>query len=1073
MDYIDPNILPFITWRVHQQLPQGILWQHHAMTVENRDAALGVLRPDVPNRQVVYNHAAHSPLKLKSSTGSSPSPPPPRPTPPSTVASSAPAVEDDRIPAHSPTGAMAKQADTAARRRMAAEWVSSLTGDSLPTDTDGSFRRHLRDGVLLCRLLNAVKPGTITRIVEECCVDSNTGEVIQTMENVTNFLKSANAVGIPSEYIFSVSDLEETEGGGERPRVVDCLLCLKRMHEGQKLNGQYSTPSRSPFGAGPPYRRATASGFPASGLRATPGSEYGTPGEGFEPGVTPPFKMAAGKGVAAAVGVTRLMQQCTAMLRERMWTDGAGRPAPPVMQTPTPPRGAGATPESALEAMGPVLESVLGSLTQEYEKRLLAKDHEMKTVQEQLAAEQARREAAEADARAAVAEAEARVAAEAAAGADAAQSAEAAAMLAEAEAGLAAARKETERMRGELAALRDASGSRQRELELDLMATREKLAGLADIEEAYKAVCAENRDLYNQVQDLKGAIRVYCRVRPRGKTGDASEACLDLTDTEIAAYSEKGLRKMFQFDKVFGEISSQDDVYIETAPLVRSVLDGYNVCIFAYGQTGSGKTHTMSGTNVEQMSGRGINYRALDDLFELAAHRSGEWEYSINVQMLEIYNEVLRDLLVDPAVAHRKDNRLDIRMTERSGNNVPDAVQVAVTCTEDVLEVMERGASNRAVGETKMNQRSSRSHQVLTVMIDGRNTVTGAHSHACLNLIDLAGSERVQRSEATGDRLKEAQHINKSLSALGDVMNALALQSNHVPYRNSKLTQLLQDSLGGQAKTMMFMHISPESSSYGETVSTLGFGQRVSQVTLGAATKNQEGAELFAAREAIARLEAGTQGAGAAVERLRAEVAQKQAAAAHEAAAKEAAAAELRAAQKRISELQAEVDAAKASAAAARESTPSPGPAEASSGRVSSRVAAPTPSTSAGKLAGPRALRTTSASGGKEAPTASRIGRPQTARTAERGPPHPRGSLTQRGERPASAKLGQSAVRTPSDSSNGTASRVPRLGKGVSAIPASTSKTASSTRPMGTFSATYAGGSLSRRSSMGGGGRWV
>lgn len=129
---------------------------------------------------------------------------------------------------------------------------------------------------------------------------------------------------------------------------------------------------------------------------------------------------------------------------------------------------------------------------------------------------------------------------------------------------------------------------------------------------------------------------------------------------------------------------------------------------------------------------------------------------------------------------------------------------------------------------------------------------------------------------------------------------------------------------------MMFMHISPESSSYGETVSTLGFGQRVSQVTLGAATKNQEGAELFAAREAIARLEAGTQGAGAAVERLRAEVAQKQAAAAHEAAAKEAAAAELRAAQKRISELQAEVDAAKASAAAARESTPSPGPAEVS-----------------------------------------------------------------------------------------------------------------------------------------------
>lgn len=153
-----------------------------------------------------------------------------------------------------------------------------------------------------------------------------------------------------------------------------------------------------------------------------------------------------------------------------------------------------------------------------------------------------------------------------------------------------------------------------------------------------------------------------------------------------------------------------------------------------------------------------------------------------------------------------------------------------MSSTEDVLRIMSIGAKNRHVGETKMNHRSSRSHQVLTVMVDGQNCVTGVHTHACLNLIDLAGSERVQRSEATGDRLKEAQHINKSLSALGDVMSSLANGNSHVPYRNSKLTQLLQDSLGGQAKTMMFMHISPEISSYGETISTLGFGTRVSQV---------------------------------------------------------------------------------------------------------------------------------------------------------------------------------------------------------------------------------------------------
>jgi len=1021
----------------------------YTMTVENKDVPRGVLRHEVTSNQTPH---ANSPVKLKTPPASSSAPfsAGPVPSPPT-----APLLEDDRIPALSPTGAVAKQADTAARRRAAAEWVAGLTGDRLPVDTDLSFRRHLRDGVLLCKLINAVKPGTVTRIVEECCVDSNTGEVIQTMENVTNFLKCAHALGIPSEYIFSVSDLEE--GMGERPRVVDCLLCLKRMHEGQKLTGHYSTPSRSPFGS-TPYARRNTTGY---SRHMTPGSEYGTPGEGYD-GTTPPLKMAAGKGVAAAVGVTRLMQQCTAMLRERMWTDGSqmGRQH---IQTPTPPRGASTPgPESALEAMGPVLESVLGSLTQEYEKRLLAKDHEMKMVQEQLASEQARREATEAELAAAREAAEGAAATSAAASADAMASAEAEAALRAVEEELAAARAESERMRSELSVMTDTAGSRQRALELDLAATREKLESLADIEQAYKKVCDQNRELYNTVQDLKGAIRVYCRVRPRGKTGDESEACLDLTDTEIAAYNEKGLRKMYQFDRVFAEDSTQGSVYVETAPLVRSVLDGYNVCIFAYGQTGSGKTHTMSGTNVEQLAGRGINYRALDDLFGLAADRSAEWAYSINVQMLEIYNEVLRDLLVDPAVAHSKDNRLDIRMTERSGNNVPDAVQVAVVCTEDVLDVMERGARNRAVGETKMNQRSSRSHQVLTVMIDGRNQVTGAHSHACLNLIDLAGSERVQRSEATGDRLREAQHINKSLSALGDVMNALALQSNHVPYRNSKLTQLLQDSLGGQAKTMMFMHISPEVSSYGETVSTLGFGQRVSQVTLGQAKKNQEGAELFAAREAIARLEAGTQGADAQVERLRSEVARERAAAAAAATAAESAQQELRAANRQIAQLQ--------------EATAQHVDTEVPSSRPHPRIAA-TPSTSTRSVSS-HASRVHRA---KEAPnTASKIGRPQSARTANGHPPgsaqssHARGSLTQRSERPSSAAAVKPAG-TPSPNS-ATSSRVPRFAKSsATSIPSSASKVSS--RPTGSLHSTFGGapGTFSRgpRLSMGSSGRWV
>ncbi|GFH17655.1 kinesin-4 [Haematococcus lacustris] len=159
--------------------------------------------------------------------------------------------------------------------------------------------------------------------------------------------------------------------------------------------------------------------------------------------------------------------------------------------------------------------------------------------------------------------------------------------------------------------------------------------------------------------------------------------------------------------------------------------------------------------------------------------------------------------------------------------------QEGVTCSEDVLWLMEKGARNRKSAETRMNERSSRSHQVLTVIVDGDNLVTGAQTHGCLHLVDLAGSERTNKSEATGDRLVEANHINSSLSALGDVMAALASKAKHVPFRNSKLTQLLADSLSGQAKVMMFMHIAPEGNSYQETLSTLKFATRVSEITLG------------------------------------------------------------------------------------------------------------------------------------------------------------------------------------------------------------------------------------------------
>ncbi|CAA0828236.1 P-loop nucleoside triphosphate hydrolases superfamily protein with CH (Calponin Homology) domain [Striga hermonthica] len=169
---------------------------------------------------------------------------------------------------------------------------------------------------------------------------------------------------------------------------------------------------------------------------------------------------------------------------------------------------------------------------------------------------------------------------------------------------------------------------------------------------------------------------------------------------------------------------------------------------------------------------------------------------------------------------------------------------------------MNVGQRNRAVGATALNDRSSRSHSCLTVHVQGKDLTTGNVLRGCMHLVDLAGSERVDKSEVTGDRLKEAQHINKSLSALGDVISSLAQKNSHVPYRNSKLTQLLQDSLGGQAKTLMFVHISPEPDAIGETISTLKFAERVATVELGAARVNKDSSDVKELKEQIASLKA-------------------------------------------------------------------------------------------------------------------------------------------------------------------------------------------------------------------------
>ncbi|KOM54322.1 hypothetical protein LR48_Vigan10g021400 [Vigna angularis] len=375
------------------------------------------------------------------------------------------------------------------------------------------------------------------------------------------------------------------------------------------------------------------------------------------------------------------------------------------------------------------------------------------------------------------------------------------------------------------------------------------LKPLVDAAENYQIVLAENRKLFNEVQELKGNIRVYCRLRPFLPGQKEKQSIVEhIGETELVVANpskpgKEGLRT-FKFNKVFGPTSTQAGVYADIQAFIRSVLDGYNVCIFAYGQTGSGKTFTMSGPNNATPETVGVNYRALNDLFSISTSRKSSIEYEIGVQHVMSLNDDFLDLHTLGILSNAQPN----------GLAVPDATMQPVKSPEDVIKLMDIGLKNRAKGSTAMNERSSRSHSVVSIHVRGMDKKAGSSLHGNLHLVDLAGSERVDRSEVTGDRLKEAQHINKSLSALGDVIFALSQKTAHVPYRNSKLTQLLQTSLGGQAKTLMLVQINSDVKSFSESLSTLKFAERVSGVELGAAKSSKEGRDVRELMEQVASL---------------------------------------------------------------------------------------------------------------------------------------------------------------------------------------------------------------------------
>ncbi|XP_073317006.1 kinesin-like protein KIN-14C [Primulina huaijiensis] len=408
----------------------------------------------------------------------------------------------------------------------------------------------------------------------------------------------------------------------------------------------------------------------------------------------------------------------------------------------------------------------------------------------------------------------------------------------------------TEVQLGALRELRFASDSIRQEIvgtqknySEDFNTLGSRIKAMDDAAKNYYSLLAENRKMHNELQELKGTIRVYCRVRPFLAVQKQKQSTVEYIGENgeiiVSNPSKQGkeARRSFKFNKIYGPTATQAEVFADTQPLIQSVLDGYNVCILAYGQTGSGKTYTMTGPDGATEAEWGVNYRALNDLFRISQSRKNSYTYEISVQMVEIYNEQVRDLLTNDG----SQKRLGIlATTQPNGLSVPDASIHPVSKTSDVLYLMSTGLKNRARGATALNERSSRSHSVVSIHARGTDLKGNSSIRSSLHLVDLAGSERVDRSEVTGDRLKEAQHINKSLSALGDVIFALAQNNAHVPYRNSKLTQVLQSSLGGQAKTLMFVQLNPDIGSATESISTLKFAERVSGVELGAAKSSKD-----------------------------------------------------------------------------------------------------------------------------------------------------------------------------------------------------------------------------------------
>ncbi|EAS01807.2 kinesin motor catalytic domain protein (macronuclear) [Tetrahymena thermophila SB210] len=359
-------------------------------------------------------------------------------------------------------------------------------------------------------------------------------------------------------------------------------------------------------------------------------------------------------------------------------------------------------------------------------------------------------------------------------------------------------------------------------------------------------------------------IQVMVRVRPLNdrEKREGAKSCIILDDENPnnIIIDAKPEPKQFKFDFVGGEKTSQEDIFqIAAKPLMMAALEGYNACIFAYGQTGAGKTFTMQGRGLEEdrdSKERGVQPRVFDHLFALTNQqkKEGNVEYLVKCSYLEIYNEQIMDLLSNTQ------SNLMVREDLKKGVYIEGLTEEIAKNSDETIQLLLRGMRNRHVGATNMNFESSRSHSVFSMTIESKKTTDGMINVKVskLHFVDLAGSERQKQTAAAGERLKEASNINKSLTTLGLVINSLVEQaqgkSRHIPYRDSKLTFLLKDSLGGNSRTYMIAAVSAASTSFQETLSTLQFAQRAKQIKNKASINEEAQGNVESLKKEIKRL---------------------------------------------------------------------------------------------------------------------------------------------------------------------------------------------------------------------------